>query len=321
MSSHNAAQTDIIFKIAAPPFRKGIEGKYRVHDLVPDRPPPGVDILSRARILVTTGFIGASADEIGSMPNLALICCIGTGYENVDLAAAKARGIMVTHGAGTNAAAVADHAVAMLLAIMRNLHRFDAAARQGAWRSSLGTRPTPTGKRAGIIGLGGIGRRIAQRLQGFEMEVSYHSRTIQADVPWRYFPSVRELAAHVDCLLIAAPGGPSTFHMINGEIMEALGPNGFLVNISRGSLVDTAALVRALTADQIAGAALDVFETEPTIPEELRSLENVLLTPHIASFAPEVQTAGAALLLRNIDAFVADGVVVTPVPEMKPQAG
>lgn len=315
----NAAptRTDVIFKMAAPPFRKALEPDYVVHDLASDQGLPGADVLSRARVLVTTGFIGASASDIEAMPALALICCIGTGYENVDLAAAKKRGIMVTHGAGTNAAAVADHAVAMLLAIMRNLHIFDSVARQGVWRGNLGARPTPSGKRAGVIGLGGIGKRIAQRLQGFDMDVSYHSRSVQPDVPWRYFRTVRELAGYVDCLLVAAPGGPATFHMINDDIIDALGPDGFVVNISRGSLVDTEALVRALKSNRLAGAALDVFEAEPDIPESLRALDKVLLTPHVASFAPEVLTAGAALLRRNIDAFTTNNPVITPIPEMK----
>jgi lactate dehydrogenase-like 2-hydroxyacid dehydrogenase len=307
---------DLIFKVEAIAFREALKGRYRIHDLMEGRTPPGEDVLNQARVLVTAGFVGASERDIEKMPNLSLICCIGTGYENVDLAGAEKRGILVTHGAGSNAVAVADHAVAMLLAIMRDLHRFDAVAKRGEWRGSLGPRPIPSGKRAGVVGLGGIGKKIAQRLAAFDMQVSYHTRTKRNDVEWRYCSTVMELADSVDCLILAAPGGARTYHMVDERILAALGPKGFLVNVSRGSLVDTEALVRALRSSSIAGAALDVFEEEPSIPAVLRELDNVILTPHVAAFAPEVHSIGTKLLADNIDGFLKDGSVVTPIPEM-----
>ncbi len=308
---------DVIFKVEAQAFRDALHGKYSIHDMMSDRPPPGDEILSRAKVLVTTGFAGASEDDIRMMPNLSLICCIGTGYENVDIPAARRRGVVVTHGAGTNASAVADHTVAMLLAIMRNLHMFDTVAKQDLWRGNLGPRPIPTGKRAGLVGMGAIGQRIARRLEAFDMDVSYHARSAKADFPWKFYPSVLELAKNVDCLIVAAPGGAQTYHIIGDQVLSALGAHGFLVNVSRGSLVDTSALVKALKSGTIAGAALDVFEEEPSIPSALRDLNNVILTPHVAAFAPEVHAVSTKLLLDNIEGFLRCGAVVSPVPEMR----
>lgn len=315
--SQAVSKQDVIFKIEAPAFREALKPQFQIHDLLPDRPLPNAEVRSSARILVTTGFAGASADEIKSLPKLSLICCIGTGYENVDLSAARQRGIAVTHGAGSNASAVADHAFAMLLAIMRNIPMFDSVAKQDLWRGNLLPRPIPSGKRLGIVGLGAIGKRIAMRAEGFEMEISYHARTMKSDVPWRYIPSVVDLASEVDCLIVAAPGGAETFHMVNAPVLAALGPNGFLVNVGRGSVVDTAALVDALNSNAIAGAALDVFEQEPSIPLSLRNMKNVILTPHVAAYAPEVQSVSADLLRQTIERFLQGDRLLSLIPEMK----
>lgn len=312
-----AVLNDVVFKIEAREYRDALKGKYSIHDMMSGQPPVSGEVLAKAKVLVTTGFAGASEDEIRMMPNLSLICCIGTGYENVDIPAARRRGVIVTHGASSNASAVADHAVAILLAIMRNIHMFNMVAKQDLWRGNLGPRPIPTGKRAGVVGLGAIGQRIARRLEAFDMEICYHSRSAKPEFDWRYYPSVVELAKNVDCLVVAAPGGADTFHIIDDEVLSALGPQGFLVNVSRGSLVDTDALVRALKVGVIAGAALDVFEEEPSIPSALRDLSNVILTPHVAAFAPEVHAVSTKLLLQNIEGFFGVGSVVSPVPEMR----
>ncbi|MBS0517094.1 MAG: 2-hydroxyacid dehydrogenase [Proteobacteria bacterium] len=278
---------------------------------------PEADVRCRARVLVTTGHAGASREEMTTLPALSLICCIGTGYENVDLAAARERGIVVVHGAGTNAGAVADHAFALLLAAMRDIPRFDASARRGAWRGSLGARPIPSGKRLGLIGMGGIGERVARRGAAFDMEISYHTRRPRPDLPWPHFPSALALAEAVDLLVVAAPGGASTHHMVDAAVLKALGPQGFLVNVGRGSIVDTAALVAALREGAIAGAGLDVFEDEPEIPADLRALPNLVMTPHVGAAAPEVQGAAAELLRRNVELFLEGQSVLTPVPEMR----
>jgi lactate dehydrogenase-like 2-hydroxyacid dehydrogenase len=172
-----------------------------------------------------------------------------------------------------------------------------------------------------MIGMGGIGERVARRAVAFDMAVSYHTRTPRPDLPWRHFTSALALAEAVDCLVVAAPGGLQTYHMIDAPVFNALGPNGFLVNVGRGSVVDTAALVEALRAGTIAGAALDVFENEPSVPEELRAAPNIVMTPHVAAFAPEVRDAGALLLRRNIELFLNGQPVLTPVPELAAHAG
>ena len=149
------------------------------------------------------------------------------------------------------------------------------------------------------------------------MEVSYHSRRPKPDVVWKFYDTVGDLAENVDCLILAAPGGSATYHVIDEAVLSALGPRGFLVNVSRGSLVDTSALVRTLKLGRIAGAALDVFEEEPSIPQALRTMDNVILTPHVAAFAPEVHAVSTSLLLQNIDRFLSGHSVVSPIPEMK----
>ncbi|SAI26600.1 D-isomer specific 2-hydroxyacid dehydrogenase [Bordetella ansorpii] len=310
--THDAMKEPIPFKIESPPHRDVLREDYDVKDL--DALSP--EECARARVVVTSGFVGLSRGEIDRLPRLGMISCIGTGYENVDLDAARERGIVVSHGAGSNASGVADHAMAMLLAMMRNIPAFDASAKQGLWRGTLAPRPMPGGKTLGIIGMGQIGERIARRAAAFDMEVLYHSRTPKPELQWEYVPSVMALAERCDILVMAAPGGRATFRMIGADVLRALGPSGFLVNIGRGPNVDTDALVAALRSGGLAGAALDVFETEPEIPASLRELDNVLLTPHVAAFAPEMQTLGSQLLRKNIDAYFGSGRPVTPIPEM-----
>ena len=306
---------EVLIKVGVPDYRRALAEAFTLIDYPPIGALPGPDVCRRLRVLVTTGHGGASRSDIDALPALSLICCVGTGYENVDLAAARERGIVVVHGAGSNAGAVADHAFALLLAVMRDIPRFDASARRGDWRGALNPRPIPTGKRLGMIGMGGIGERVARRAVAFEMVVSYHTRMPRPNLPWRHFTSALALAEAVDCLVVAAPGGSQTYHMIDAAVLRALGPGGFLVNVGRGSIVDTAALVEALRAGTIAGAALDVFEDEPLIPDELRAMPNLVMTPHVAAFAPEVQSAGALLLQRNIELFLSGQPVLTPVPE------
>lgn len=308
--------TDVVLLSDSPAYRDVLGEGFAIHE-AHKTGIEGLDpeIRARARILVTSGFTGASAAQMDLLPSLGLICCLGTGYENIDVKAALARGLIVTHGAGTNAAAVADHAMGLLLALMRDIPRADRLARQGTWRNDLGPRPTATGKHLGIIGLGGIGERIARRAEAFDMRISYTTRTPRAHLPWRHVPDVLALATEVDHLIVAAPGGAATFHMVNAAVLKALGPKGLLVNIGRGSVVDTEALIAALTERAILGAALDVFEEEPKIPPALCTLQNVILTPHMASWAPEVREASIELLQRNVAQFLAGQPVASPIPE------
>jgi lactate dehydrogenase-like 2-hydroxyacid dehydrogenase len=268
----------------------------------------------RIRGVVTTGTHGIRAADIAALPKLEIICCMGAGYDGVDLAAALARGITVTHGPNTNASTVADSAIMLLMAAARRLPQADRAVRAGhgwSWRAPV---PTISGKKLGILGLGRIGNGIARRAAGgFEMAIGYHNRRRVDGAPYAYFASPVELAAWADFLVVATPGGAETRHLVNKDLLAALGPAGYLVNIGRGSVVDTAALVLALQEKTIAGAALDVVEGEPNVPADLIALDNVVLTPHYAGRSPEAMAATIGLVLQNLDAHFAGRPVPTPV--------
>lgn len=262
-------------------------------------------------VVLTRGPLGLYADEIAALPHLQIICVLGAGYEHVDLPAAQARGITVTNGAGVNAPTVADHAMSLLLSIVRDIPQADASVRRGEWRKV--TRPSFEGKRLGILGLGAVGLAIARRAAGFGMVVSYHNRKPRTDVDFDYCATPLELANVSDFLIIATPGGGGTQHLIDSQVLDALGPQGFVVNIARASVIDTAALVDALQQRRIAGAALDVFDDEPRVPDELKSLDNVVLTPHVGGLSPEASEATVQMVADNLQAFFSGKPVLTPV--------
>ncbi|WP_092949807.1 2-hydroxyacid dehydrogenase [Roseateles sp. YR242] len=265
-------------------------------------------------LVLTIGSVGLRADEIAALPKLGFAAALGAGYENIDVAAAKARGVALANGAGTNDACVADHAMALLLASVRALPQQEKALRAGIWRDDLPLRPSVNGRRLGILGMGTIGLRIARRAQAFDMEVAYHNRRPRNDSQGcQYFNSVLGLATWADFLIVAAPGGPGTKHIVNADVLAALGPRGHLVNIARGSLVDTAALARALAAGQLAGAGLDVYESEPHPPEALLDFPNVILTPHIAGWSPESVQATVDLFLLNVERWQNGQPLQTPL--------
>ncbi|WP_419710871.1 2-hydroxyacid dehydrogenase [Pseudomonas sp. NFX224] len=262
--------------------------------------------------VLTRGPLGLYGDEIAALPNLKIICVIGAGYEMVDLQTAADRGITVTNGAGVNASSVADHAMALLLSLVRDIPRCDAAVRRGEWPKIM--RPSLAGKRLGILGLGAVGMAIAKRAAaGFDMSVCYHNRQHRSDVPYDFCSTPTELARASDFLVIATPGGLGTKHLINRQVLDALGPKGFLVNIARASVVVTADLIIALEQRRIAGAALDVFDDEPQVPDALKSLPNVVLTPHVAGLSPEATQGTVELVGRNLVAFFSGQPVLTPV--------
>lgn len=268
----------------------------------------------RIRAVLTNGSIGVRADEIARLPALEIVCALGAGYENIDLAAAAERGIVVTNGAGTNDTSVADHAMALLMSVVRGIPHADLAVRRGGWAGVRQPRPLLFGKKLGILGLGNIGRQIAQRAnRGFDMQVAYHNRKPRDDSPYLYHPTPVALAKWCDFMVIATPGGAGTRHMVDADVLTALGSNGFLVNIARGSVVDTAALIEFLDGGRIAGAALDVVEGEPAVPERLLGLTNVVLTPHIGGRSPEAVAATTGLALENLSAHFAGRPVLTAV--------
>ena len=268
---------------------------------------------SRITVVLTIGATGLSAEQIDALPRVSLICALGAGYENIAVAHAKARGIVVANGAGTNDDCVADHAWGLLIATVRGIPKLDKLTRDGVWRTALPLPPNVSHKRIGIIGLGTIGKKIAQRAQGFEMEVGYHNRTARTDVPYRYFSDVTALAAWADFLVVATPGGAGTQHLVNALVLQALGPRGYVVNIARGSVIDTAALAHALRTGQVAGAGLDVYESEPAPPAELVALDTVVLTPHVAGWSPEAVQASVDRFMENARRHLAGEAPVSPI--------
>ena len=288
----------------AIPFGKFFEHKIaQSYTLVP------AEAKDEAEALVTIGALTTGPAEIDAMPRLRVIATFGSGYEGVDVEAAKTRGIAVANTVGANAASVADLSVALLLASLRHVTAGDRLIRAGEWR---GANPAGllfarglTGRRVGIVGLGAIGQKIAHRLEAFETEIAYHGRHRREGVPYRYFGSVLELARWADVLVLAHRADESNRHMIDAGVLEALGPDGHIVNITRGSAIDEDALVAALENRTIAGAGLDVFENEPDVREDLRSLPNVVLTPHLGGGTREALGAMADAVIANLDAFFA----------------
>jgi lactate dehydrogenase-like 2-hydroxyacid dehydrogenase len=267
----------------------------------------------RVQIVLTNGSTGLRAEEIDAMPRLGLACALGVGHENLALGRARQRGVALANGAGTNADCVADHALALLLATVRAIPQLDRACRQGAWRDHLPLHPQLSHKRLGILGLGAIGRKIAQRGAAFDLSVGYHNRSPDPAVPHAYFDSPLALAQWCDCLVVAAPGGPATRHIVDAPVLLALGPGGYLVNIARGSLVDTEALASALRGGKLAGAGLDVYESEPLPPQSLMDLPNVVLTPHIAGWSPESMQASLQCFLDNAQRHLGGQPLLTPI--------
>lgn len=267
----------------------------------------------RITAVLTIGSTGLSAAQIDALPQLSLICALGAGYENIAVQHAKARGIVVANGAGTNDDCVADHAWGLLIAAVRGIPKLDQLTRDGVWRTALPLPPNVSHKRLGIIGLGTIGKKIAQRALGFEVEVGYHNRSARTDVPYRYFADVTTLAEWADFLVVATPGGGGTQHLVNTQVLNALGARGYVVNIARGSVIDTQALALALKDGRIAGAGLDVYESEPAPPAELLALDTVVLTPHVAGWSPEAVQASVDRFVENARRHFAGEAPVSPL--------
>lgn len=268
---------------------------------------------SRVRVVLTIGAVGLSPEQMDALPALTLICVLGAGYENVALAHAKARGLVVATGAGTNDDCVADHTWGLLIAAQRGIVQLDQATRAGVWRTALALPPNVSHKRLGILGLGTIGKKIAQRAMGFEVQVGYHNRSARHDVPYRYFDDLMALAEWADFLVVATPGGTGTRHLVDARVLQALGPRGVVVNIARGSVIDTAALAVALRSGHIAAAGLDVYESEPAPPAALLDLANVVLTPHVAGWSPEAVQASVDRFMENARRHLAGDAPVSPV--------
>lgn len=249
---------------------------------------------------------GASAEVIGRLPRLEIIANFGVGYDNVDVAAAKARNVRVTNTPNVLNDAVAEITIGLMIALARRIPQADQFVRQGKWlKGNFPLLGELNGKTVGILGLGRIGKEIASRAQAMKMRVVYYGRRRQPHEPFIYYDKLVDMARDVDWLVIIAPGGKATEKLVSRQVLEALGPEGHLVNMARGTLVDEAAMVEMLQSGRLGGAALDVFEKEPQVPEALFALDNVVLSPHQGSATLQTRTQMGALVVANLDAYFA----------------
>jgi len=265
-------------------------------------------------IVVTSARYGCSAEQLAQMPNLKAICSFGVGYDSIAVDEAKARGIVISTTPDVLNECVADTAIGLVIDTARQFAASDRHVRQGKWLN--GQYPLTrkvSGKKLGIVGFGRIGKDIAKRATGFDMEIRYHKRREDPDSGYRFEADLKALATWADFLVLACPGGAATHHLIDAEILAALGANGILVNIARGSVVDEQALVAALQAGTLGGAGLDVFEDEPRVPEALFGMPNVVLLPHVGSATEETRLAMENLVFDNLDAFIERGELITPL--------
>jgi lactate dehydrogenase-like 2-hydroxyacid dehydrogenase len=298
-----------------PSLEQTLRDDYAAH-VLPDEPAEflaehGAEI----RAVVTSGRTGVDAALMAALPNLGAVVNFGVGYDTTDVDAAAARGVGVSNTPDVLTDCVADTAVGLMLDTLRQFSASDRYVRAGRWPVD-GNYPLTrqvSNTRVGIIGLGRIGSAIAKRLSAFGCTISYHNRHQVDDSPYTYVGSPAELAANVDVLVVAAAGGPGTQKLVSSEVIEALGPRGYLINIARGSVVDEDALVSALVDGRLAGAGLDVFADEPNVPEALLSMDNVVVLPHVASGTVETRAAMEDLTLRNLNSFLGSGQLVTPV--------
>ena len=292
-------------------MRDRLEAMFKIHKLADGDYPE--DAITH---VATNGHDGVPAEVMASLPNLAMISCYGVGYDAIDVETAKSRGIVVTHTPNVLNAEVATTAVMLMMACYRELLRDEAWARSGDWETK-GNAPltrSVDNQTVGILGLGRIGQAIADKLAPFGTTIVYHSRN-QKDVPYKYYADLTEMAQDVDCLICITPGGASTNKIVNRDVMDALGPQGTLINVSRGSVVDEVALVSALQEGRLGWAGLDVFEAEPKIPQALKEMSNVVLLPHVGSATVETRAAMGSLTVDNLLQHLSDGTVKTPVPE------
>jgi lactate dehydrogenase-like 2-hydroxyacid dehydrogenase len=268
----------------------------------------------RVRALVGSGEAKVTRELLAKLPAVEIVSVFGVGYDGVDLAALRERGVILTNTPEVLTDDVADLALGLLLAVARELMPADSYLRSGHWAEGpFRLTSKVSGAHLGILGMGRIGAAIARRAEGFGMQISYTARSAKPDLAYRFFPTPAALAAAVDYLVVAAYGGPTTRGLVNAQVLEALGPDGVLINIARGSVVDEVALVDALLKRRIRGAGLDVFVDEPNVPAELIGMENVVLTPHIASGTRQTRQAMADLAYANLEAHFAGKPLPTQV--------
>jgi hydroxypyruvate reductase len=302
-----------------PPFLlEPLNDAFAVHDLLHQSDPAAfAKVAPEIRGICGGGESKVPRSLLEQLPALEIVSIMGVGYDGVDVPASLERRIPVTHTPGVLNDDVADLAISLMFSIARRIPQADRYVREGRWAAE-GPMPLArkvSGARLGIVGLGRIGQAIARRARAFDMSVAYTARSAKPDIPFDFHPNAKALAAQVDFLVAITPGGEGTRHLIDAEVLKALGPNGYLINVARGSVVDEVALIEALQKGVIAGAGLDVFEKEPHVPDALKALDNVVLTPHMASATWQTRQAMADLAIGNLRAHFAGRPLLSPVPE------
>jgi lactate dehydrogenase-like 2-hydroxyacid dehydrogenase len=299
-----------------PPALADLEREYVVHKLWTATDPESYlkEECTSVRAVVTTGIGGLGRSTIDLLPSLEIVACFGTPHGTVDLAATRDRGVVVTNTPDSIQETVADLALGLVVAVMRRICENDRFVRAGKWLTATPAMGREVrGKTCGIVGLGRIGRGVARRVEACGMAVCYCGPRPKQEAPFAYFPDLEDMARKADCLVVTCPETPATRGLVNARVLDALGPDAFLVNVARGAIVDQTALVSALRENRIAGAGLDVYWDEPRVPAELLALENVVLVPHIGSSTREVREGRRAKLLANLRAHFAGQSLPTPL--------
>jgi hydroxypyruvate reductase len=310
---------EIVVIAPLPPFfAKPLYEHFAVHDLhgAKDRRAFIDQIAPTTRGMVAYGGSQISPDQLANFPHLEIVAVFGVGYDGIPLAACEARKIKVTNTPDVLNDEVADTTLALTLMTLRHFAEAQKFVERGDWlKGQFPLTRSLWGKTVGIIGLGRIGKAIASRLEAFKTTVVYHGRSKQ-DSPYRFYPNLVEMARDVDVLIAITPGGSGTKHLVNAEVLAALGPDGYFINVARGSVCDEAALVAAIEHKTIAGAGLDVFEGEPKVPEALFNRPNVVLFPHVASATLETRVAMGNLVIENLRLHFEGKPVKTLVQEL-----
>ena len=303
----------------APMYLERLNTLFTLHDRLHETDPAAFERAAPGiRAIAAQGETRVSEELMARLPALQLVSVMGVGYDGVDVAAARRRGVVVTHTPDVLNDEVADTAIGLMLCASRQLPAADRFVRSGQWlQGPMPLQRRMSGARLGIVGMGRIGKAIAHRAEAFGMTIAYTARSAKPELPHRFCASAAELAAISDFLVVITPGGAGTRKLIDAAVLEALGPKGILVNVARGSVVDEAALVDALQRGVIGGAALDVFEDEPRVPQALIDMPQVVLTPHIGSATRETRQAMCDLAIDNLRALFDGRPLLTPVPECR----
>ena len=310
-------RTDVLLAgPSRPVITRGLAG-FTVHNLPAADRDALLASVSHVRAMAVTAMVPVDDALLSRLPHLDIIASFGVGYDHIDAHAAARRGVIVTNTPDVLTEEVADTALGLLICTVRELPQAERHLRAGKWRERNYplSRATLRNRTVGLVGMGRIGAAIARRLEAFGVPVVYHARQPRRDVPYRHYPSLIDMARAVDVLMVIVPGGAATRNMINAEVLEALGPEGILINVARGSVVDEPALVEALRQRKIIAAGLDVFANEPEVPAELLAMENVVLLPHVGSGSLFTREKMDQLVVDNILAWAQGKPPLTPVAE------